>query len=183
MLRTVYIPTVILGMVLGTSACAQAPKTQQPDWESIIMCKADFGTVMQLAQKTNTFQDATVPELGISKIPQDNGLLVEYQTDAPFSVAGYTTNRLVFAASGLMAVLDEPNTKQLARKLNIPATLDLPSKFIGKKVLHTSKPVHTKVAKIWRETALNISNVNTHVGKTLLGCNYTMHVETVEDKD
>jgi hypothetical protein len=74
-----------------------------------------------------------------------------------------------------MAVLDGIAAPDLARRLDVPATVSTPDKFLGEKVLAESTEESGGVNLSTRVT-LNVSTVDTHPGQTLAGCSYVIDV-------
>ncbi|MGY2992696.1 hypothetical protein [Mesorhizobium sp. URHB0026] len=75
-----------------------------------------------------------------------------------------------------MAVLDGIAAPDLARQLDVPATVSTPDKFLGEKVVAESSEDASGVSLATRIT-LNVSTVESHGGRTLAGCSYTLDVK------
>ena len=74
-----------------------------------------------------------------------------------------------------MAVLEGIAAPDLARQLDVPATVSTPDKFLGEKVLAESTENTSGVSLSTRIT-LNVSTVESHPGKALAGCSYLIDV-------
>lgn len=75
-----------------------------------------------------------------------------------------------------MAVLDGIAAPDLARQLDVPATVSTPDKFLGEKVVAESSEDASGVSLATRIT-LNVSTVESHPGRTLAGCSYALDVK------
>ena len=144
------------------------------DLAALIECRADVptynGFVLWL-----TGDPGTVEKLGWKEVASDNPFLSQYELPAPVHVFGRETATIVFTATGPMAVLDGIAAPDLARRLDVPATVSTPDKFLGEKVLAESTEESGGVNLSTRVT-LNVSTVDTHPGQTLAGCSYVIDV-------
>lgn len=75
-----------------------------------------------------------------------------------------------------MAVLDGIAAPDLARQLDVPATVSTPGKFLGEKVVAENTEEAGGVSLVTRIT-LNVSTVESHPGKALAGCSYALDVK------
>ena len=81
---------------------------------------------------------------------------------------------LAALSGGVVALLDLPDPRPLAKQLALETAIDTPAKaMFGKEV--RSEDVRDPVSgKVWIDSAvLNVSNVSSHPGKTLAGCSYS----------
>ncbi|GAC1041259.1 hypothetical protein [Rhizobium sp. No.120] len=121
---------------------------------------------------------AAMKQLGLSELPSDNPFLREFQLSSPVTVFGRQTNRIVFASTGPLAVLDEADPHSLAKQLGVIASVDQPNKFLGEKVVLSQKDQQENSDTVLEtRISLNVSTVNTHPDKTLAGCSYSIEVE------
>ncbi|MFJ6326757.1 MULTISPECIES: hypothetical protein [unclassified Rhizobium] len=117
-------------------------------------------------------------QFGITELPSSNPLLREFQLAEPVSVFGRQTSRIAFASSGPLAVLDEPDPHPLAKTLGVTATIDQPNKFLGaKEILSSREQLENSDTVLHTLITLNVSTDDSHPGKTLAGCSYSIEVE------
>ncbi|QKC94149.1 hypothetical protein [Mesorhizobium sp. NZP2298] len=141
------------------------------DLAALIECRAGVPTYNGFALWL-TGEPRTVEQLGWKEVASGNPFLGQYQLPAPVHVFGRETATIVFTATGPMAVLDGIAAPDLARQLDIPATVSTPDKFLGEKVVaeSTEENLSTRVT-------LNVSTVDSHPGKVLAGCSYVIDVK------
>jgi hypothetical protein len=114
-------------------------------------------------------------QLGVSELPSDNPFLREFQLSTPVTVFGRRTNRIVFTSTGPLAVFDEANPLPLAKQLGVTASIDQPNKFLGEKVILSHKDQQANSDTVLEtRILLSVSTVDTHPGKTLAGCSYSI---------
>jgi hypothetical protein len=142
---------------------------------TLIECRADVPIYNGLALWLSG-EPGAADRLGWKEVPSGNPFLRQYQLPAPVHVFGRETATIVFTATGPMAVLDGIAAPDLARQLDIPATVSTPDKFLGEKVVAESTEDTSGVTLATRIT-LNVSTVDTHPGKTLAGCSYVLDVK------
>ncbi|HXH15719.1 MAG TPA: hypothetical protein VNJ10_06265 [Sphingomonas sp.] len=136
------------------------------------------------------------------KIESKNPFMNEYELPAPITVAGtYSTRRLGMTASGIVAILDLPDPAVLARREGIANALDATPfvesvvasgkasraeaegsvafrKFLGEKLISDTveRPAEGQMFGAHFRITRNVSNISSHPGKTLYGCNYALEV-------
>ncbi|KRG69848.1 hypothetical protein ABB29_08235 [Pseudoxanthomonas dokdonensis] len=162
----------------ATSADPGAPPTLDPaqvDLARLISCQDTPENFLPLAIAIQDPLQAVA--LGWRPLPQANMFMSEYLLNQPITVLGHRTDHIAFAGSSVMAVLDLPDPRPLARQLQLETALDTPEKaMFGKEVL--SEPFIDGDGKAQvRSMILNVSNVTSHPGKTLLGCTYSIDPE------
>lgn len=142
------------------------------------------------------------------KVATGNAFLDEYELPEPIAVTGtYTTRRIAFSSTGVLAILDLSDPAPLAKAEGIanaadPEPLiaeivasgkatraaieaDLPfRKFLGERVMVdvTELPADGESFGAHTTIARTISNVTTHRGKTLYGCSYRIELIDKEGK-
>jgi len=136
------------------------------------------------------------------KVETDNPFMNKYELPVPIVVAGtYTTRRIAFSASGIVAILDLADPGVLAKQEGIGNAMDpepliaeivasgkatreqieaeMPfRKVLGERVISETTELPAKGESFGFHTRItrNISNVSSHPGKTLYGCNYAMEL-------
>ncbi|MGX7875820.1 hypothetical protein ACVDG5_026625 [Mesorhizobium sp. ORM6] len=144
------------------------------DLAALIECKADVPTYNGFALWLAD-EPGAADTLGWKEVPSGNPFLRQYQLPALVHVFGFGTETIAFTATGPMAVLDTIAAPDLARQLDVPATVSTPDKFLGEKVVAESTGDTGGMSLATRIT-LNVSTVDTHPGKTLAGCSYALDV-------
>ena len=159
----------------GTVA-AQAPATgaaAMPDLSALLECRlgyADFMAYLPVLQ-----EPLKAVALGWRPQPQANPFMVEYRLNAPVTVFGRQSDHVAFAGDGVVAVLDLADPRVLARELQLETAVDTPQKAIFGREARTAEVTGPDGRAGWIDTAvLNVSNVDSHPGKTLAGCSYSL---------
>jgi hypothetical protein len=88
-------------------------------------------------------------------------------------IYGYTTNRIAFTSSGVLAVVNEKNPVQLAEKLQLGVEYNQGGKILATKVISETKPENIAGMQVWQKISKDLSTVTSHPDKTLVGCSYT----------
>lgn len=117
-----------------------------------------------------------------------------YRLPAPLQIDGRTTQVLAFSASGIFAVLDEPDIAALAKQADIPNTLptreelaallglneqqakQLPqsSLFKGEKVVRDNTASDPELGRVHTRNVRIIENDPALPGKVFDGCSYSV---------
>lgn len=141
-----------------------------------------------------TGEEQIARKRGWRKVAGGNPMLDEYELPAPVTVAGkWSTRRIAFSSSGIVAILDIADPAVVAREEGIANAADAEAmykelgiappadgfrKFLGEKVIvdrtvsaSADDPFGSHVT-----IARSISNVSTLPGKTLYGCSYRMEL-------
>lgn len=180
MTRTVPATAVFaLALVLAPCAAFAAQErpdpapTAMPDLAALLECRLgyrDFMAYMPVLQ-----DPLRAVALGWRPQPQANPFMLEYRLNAPVSVFGRQADRIAFAGDGVVAVLDLADPRVLARELNLETGVDTPQKAIFGREARAMEVAGPDGAPGWIESAvINVSNVDSHPGKTLAGCSYSL---------
>ena len=136
------------------------------------------------------------------KIASRNPFMNEYELPSPIVVAGsYSTTRIAFTGSAILAILDLADPGVIARDSHIDNAADIEPmiaemvrsgkatraqieaeikfrKFLGERVVKdvTEPAVDGESFGSHMIVARNISNATTHPGKTFYGCSYRMEL-------
>ena len=122
--------------------------------------------------------------LGWRPQPQANPFMLDYRLNTPVTVFGRQTDHIAFAGDGVVAVLDLADPRVLARELKLETGVDTPNKAIFGLEAHAEEVVGPDGLPGWIESAvINVSNVDSHPGKTLAGCSYSLDPPETEDAD
>jgi len=136
------------------------------------------------------------------KIASNNPFLNEYDLPEAITVAGhYTTRRVAFSATGVIAIIDVADPADIAKEQGIENQAD-PSaliaslaadnnvkpeeiesqikfrKFLGEKLVSDKVELPTGENIFGAHTRIlrNVSNATTHPGKTFYGCSYRIEL-------
>lgn len=195
---------VALGVGIPLATAAQVAESFDPeriDVVDAIECRLDAPTYNGFALALNG-EEKIADKRHWVPIKSRNFLMNEYELPAPITVAGrYSTRRIAFTSSGVVAILDLADPAVLARQQGIENAVD-PNpliaamiasgkasrqdieaatkfrKFLGEKILVDRTEPATAEESFGTHTliGLNISNVDSHPGKTLYGCSYRIEV-------
>lgn len=198
----------LLAALLPASALAAVQDDEvdpaKIDVRDAIACRLDAPTYNGFAMAV-AGDDALAAKLGWKPVKSGNFLMKEYELPAPIVVAGeYSTRRIAFTSTGVLAILDQPDPAVVARKEKIENGMPTEGlidtlvasgkvtraqaeaeikfhKFLGERVISdVTDPASGDHFRARTRIALNVSNVATHPGKTLYGCSYKI---VLLDKD
>ncbi len=197
----------LIAVLLPASAPAQdaagGADTIDPgtiDVTDAIECRLDAPVYTRFAMAVNG-EEKLADKHGWKAVKSANFLLAEYDLPAPIVVAGgYSTRRIAFTSTGVLAILDLPDPAVVARKAQIENAMPAEGlvdalvasgkvtraqaeaqitfrKFIGERVLRdVTDPADGDHFRARTIIARNVSNVATHPGKTLYGCAYKIEL-------
>ena len=93
----------------------------------------------------------------------------------PIRVFGHDTDHIAFSGGGIVALLDLPDPRPLAKQLALETAVDTPAKaMFGKEVRSEEVRDQASGKALIDSAVLNVSNVSSHPGKTLAGCSYSL---------
>lgn len=194
----------LLAALLPASALAAVQDDEvdptKIDVRDAIACRLDAPTYNGFAMAV-AGDDALAAKLGWKPVKSGNFLMKEYELPAPIVVAGeYSTRRIAFTSTGVLAILDQPDPAVVARKEKIENGMPTEGlidtlvasgkvtraqaeaeikfhKFLGERVISdVTDPASGDHFRARTRIALNVSNVATHPGKTLYGCSYRIEM-------
>ncbi|HEY5972570.1 MAG TPA: hypothetical protein VIT22_11545 [Pseudoxanthomonas sp.] len=146
------------------------------DLPGLIECKRELADFNYLAPALADPLKAV--SLGWRPLPQANLFLTEFKLNAPIRVFGHSTDHIAFSGGGVIAILDLPNPRPLAKQLELETAIDTPAKAMFGKELRSTERRDEASGVIYIDSAvLNVSNVDSHPGKTLVGCSYSLDLE------
>lgn len=179
---SVLLLLALAAMGNARSAADEASPAALPakvDIARLISCQGQPEEFMALATALQDPLQAV--SLGWRPLPQSNMFLSEYALNAPVTVFGHRSERIAFAGSSVMAVLDLPDPRPLAKELALETAVDTPAKaMFGKELVSEEVRDPATGATLVRSLVLNVSNVTSHPGKTLVGCTYS--IDPLEDE-
>jgi hypothetical protein len=198
-----------------STAAAPAPgaaQAEEPEFNPASVSVVDAIECRLQAPVYNGFawalngEEKLVERMHWTKIENDNPFLSEYDLPEPITVAGhYSTRRVAFTSTGVLAVLDLPDPGVLGAELKIENEMSADPmieaivasgkatraeveaeitfrKFLGQKIVSDTQRPPEGDDSFGDHTviSLNVSNVTSHPGKTFYGCSYKMELT---DKD
>ena len=159
-------------VALALSVDVQA-QTSTPDLPALIECRGDIGGLTALAPALEDPLKAVA--LGWQPLPQANMFMTEYRLASPIRVFGHDSDHIAFSGGSVMAILDLPDPRPLAQELALETAIDTPAKAMFGKELRSEETRDADSGKVLIESVvLNVSNVASHPGKTLVGCSYSL---------
>lgn len=198
---------LLLALALLTADPAPEPDPAAVDVVDAIACKLEAPTYTGFALAlASGGPDAPDARHGWRKVDSHNPFMNEYVLPAPITVAGhYSTTHIGFTATGVVAILDQPDPSLIAREEGITNAMDAEPlidslvaegkgsreeiekkitfrKFLGNKVIaeHKIPPAAGESFGLHTTITREISNVSSAPGKTLYGCSYS---QEITDKD
>ena len=175
MLRSLLLASCVT-LTLPVAARAQTGAT---DLASLIECRGDIAGLTALAPALEDPLKAVA--LGWQPLPQANMFMTEYRLASPIRVFGHGTDHIAFTGSSVMAILDLPDPRPLASELGLETAIDTPAKAMFGKELRSEESRDAESGQVLiASVVLNVSNVSSHPGKTLVGCSYIM--DTLEEE-
>ena len=179
MLRTLLLASCV---ALAQPFAVRAQATTS-DLASLIECRGDIAGLTALAPALEDPLKAVA--LGWQPLPQANMFMTEYRLASPIRVFGHGTDHIAFTGSSVMAILDLPDPRPLAGELGLETAIDTPAKAMFGKELRSEESRDAESGQVLIESVvLNVSNVSSHPGKTLVGCSYSLDLpEDAPDTD
>ncbi len=168
-----------VALMLPLSALAQSDASEAKldpaviDLAALIECRKALPDFHYLAPALADPLQAV--SLGWRPLPQANLFMTEYTLTRPITVFGHATDHIAFAGNSILAVLDLADPRPLARQLELETAIDTPDKaMFGKELLSEEETDAESGTAFIRSVVLNVSNVSSHPGKTLVGCSYSL---------
>lgn len=171
----------------ATDAAAKpAEKTAEPldpariDLPGLIECTRELADFRYLAPAL--IEPLQAVALGWRPLPQANLFMTEFMLNAPISVFGHSTDHIAFTGDSIIALLDLADPRPLAKQLELETAVDTPAKaMFGKELRSHEQHDEASGITLIDSVVLNVSNVSSHPGKTLVGCSYIM--DTLEEPE
>ncbi|MEN5207440.1 hypothetical protein ABE493_04825 [Stenotrophomonas terrae] len=170
--------TSLLSLLLIVAGSANA----QPaiDLPALIECRQSVSEFAALAPIANDPLKAVA--LGWRPLPQGNLFMAEYMLNTPISVFGHSADHIAMAGGTVIAILDMPDPRPLAKQLDLETGYDAPDKFMAGRELVSRDVNDAKTGEALIESIiLGVSTVKSHPGKTLAGCTYSLDLPAEEE--
>ena len=150
------------------------------DLPGLIECKRELADFHYLAPAL--VEPLQAVALGWRPLPQANLFMTEFMLNAPISVFGHSTDHIAFTGDSIIAILDLADPRPLAKQLELETAVDTPAKaMFGKELRSHEQHDAASGITLIDSVVLNVSNVSSHPGKTLVGCSYIM--DTLEEPE
>ncbi len=147
--------------------------TARVDLPSLIECRSALADFHALAPALEEPLKAVA--LGWRPLPQANLFLTEFKLNTPITVFGHRSDHIAFAGNSIIAILDLPDPRPLAKQLQLETAIDTPAKaMFGKELRSVEQRDEASGTAFIDSAVLNVSNVDSHPGKTLVGCTYSL---------
>ena len=164
------LPLPLLAQVAGSEEKLDASRM---DLAALIECRQTLADFHYLAPALADPLQAVA--LGWRPLPQANLFMTEFVLNKPVSVFGHSTDHIAFTGDSIIAILDLPDPRPLAKQLELETAIDTPAKaMFGKEVSSTEEHDQATGTVYIKSAVLNVSNVASHPGKTLVGCSYSL---------
>lgn len=165
-------PCICLLLVLASATSLAAAPVDLP---ALIECRQSVSDFAALAPIANDPLKAVAQ--GWRPLPQGNLFMAEYQLTTPITVFGRSADHIAMAGATIVAILDLPDPRGLARELDLESAVDTPEKAMFGRELVSRDVIDAKTGEALIESViLSVSNVKSHPGKTLAGCTYSLDI-------
>jgi len=174
--------TAALLLAAGTGAHAADAPAARPDLAALLECRAreaDFAALQPVLE-----DPLKAVALGWRPLPQANLFMTEYELTTPVTVFGHPTSQIAFSGPSVMAILDLPDPRPLAKQLKLEEGVDTADKVMyGREVLSQDTTDPKTGEAMIESIVLSVSNVQSHPGKTLAGCSYSLDLPEEPEPD
>ncbi len=165
---------------LAFAAAGSAHAQPVIDLPALIECRQSVSEFAALAPIANDPLKAVA--LGWRPLPQSNLFMAEYMLNTPISVFRHSSDHIAMAGGTIIAILDMPDPRPLAKQLELETGYDAPDKFMAGRELVSRDVNDAKTGEALIESViLGVSTVKSHPGKTLAGCTYSLDLPAEED--
>jgi hypothetical protein len=174
-MRCLFLLALMLPLPLLAQAAGNEEKldASRMDLAALIECRQTLADFHYLAPALADPLQAVA--LGWRPLPQANLFMTEFVLNKPVSVFGHSTDHIAFTGDSIIAILDLPDPRPLAKQLELETAIDTPAKaMFGKEVSSIEDRDPASGTVYIKSAVLNVSNVASHPGKTLVGCSYSL---------
>lgn len=173
MLKSRLLPLLLLS---ATPLASASP----PDLVALIECRQSVSDFAQLAPIVADPLKAVA--LGWQPLPQTNLFMAEYRLNTPLTVFGHSSDHIALAGGTIVALLDLPDPRPLAAELALEEGVNTPEKAMYGRELVSRDVIDAMTGEALIESViLSVSNVQSHPGKTLAGCTYSLDLPAEDD--
>lgn len=165
---------IALGLVFAVGEGMAAEPAAAPDLPALIECRQDIGTYAHTIVPLLN-DPAAAKALGWQALPRANPFMTEFRLPAPIGVFDASSDHITIAGGTIMALLDSPDPRTLAKQLQLETGVDTPEKFMaGREIASRDIVTPATGEKMIESVILSVSDVRSHPGKTLAGCTYDL---------
>ena len=158
---------------------------QRPALDALLECQAGVEAFATLVGPVDEPLQAVA--LGWAPQPRSNPFMAEYRLNTPARAFGHGSDWLAIAGGTVMLVLDQAqiSPQALASALSLEVVVDENGKFMaGREVVSRDRPDLEAGQVLIESAVLGVSTVDSHPGKLLLGCTYSLDApEDEADRD
>ena len=178
LLRTACLTLTALSPL--TSVAAPAPV--QLDLPALIECRqrvADYDAVAPVVA-----DPLKAVANGLQPLEQRNQFMAEFRLASPITVFGQRAEFITVSGASIMAILDVADPRPLAKRLKLEDGVDNPGKFMAGREVAARDVTDPRTGEPMIESIiLSVSTVQSHPGKTLAGCTYSLDLPAEEEEE
>lgn len=172
----------VLALGLCTASQASDAPATRPDLPALIQCELGVEAFQSLVAPVEDPLAAVA--LGWAPLPRTNPFMAEYRLNTPVTVFGTRTDLIAISGGSVLAVIDagELSPQALAARLALEVVVDEGGKFMaGREVTSRDLIDHDSGQVVIESAVLGVSTVNSHPGKLLAGCTYSLDLPEEEE--
>jgi len=176
------LPPVLLRSALPLLMLAAAPAAQGApvDVAALVECRQDVAA--HAAFTALVADPLKAVAAGLQPLPQGNQFMSEFRLAQPLTVFGHRTEHVALAGASIMAVLDQADPHPLAQELTLETAYDADGKFMAGRELVSRDITDAATGEAQIESIiLSVSTVQSHPGKTLAGCTYSLDLPAEDE--
>lgn len=160
-------------VLAGTAESDRLPKPKPVDLAALVECRGELEEFRALTPALEDPLQAVAR--GWRPLPQVNLFMTEFALTAPITVFGHATDHIAFSGDSILAIVELPDPRPLARQLELETGIDTPAKAMFGKEVRSTEVADPRTGEMLIESVvLAVSNVDSHPGKTLVGCSYSL---------
>lgn len=167
----------LLAATAGTALADPTTATQRPDLDALLECRSDVAHFAALVGPVDDPLKAVA--LGWAPQPRGNPFMAEYRLNTRAQAYGYHSDWLAISGGTVMLVIDQQQAspQALASALELEVVVDEDGKFMaGRELVSRDRPDPDSGQMLIESAVLGVSTVDSHPGKLLLGCTYSLDV-------
>lgn len=182
LLRSTCLTLIALLPLAGHAAPAPAPARAALDLPALIECRQRVADYDALAPVVADPLKAVAN--GLQPLEQRNQFMAEYRLASPITVFGQRAEYITVSGASIMAILDVADPRPLAKGLKLEDGVDNPDKFMaGREVVARDVTDPRTGEPMIESIILSVSTVQSHPGKTLAGCTYSLDLPAEEEEE
>ncbi len=183
LLRPAFLTLIALLPVPAMAAAAPpAQAAAKLDLPALIECRqrvADYDAVAAVVA-----DPLKAVANGLQPLEQRNQFMAEYRLANPITVFGQRAEYITVSGASIMAILDVADPRPLAKGLALEDGVDNPEKFMaGREVVARDVTDPRSGEPMIESIILSVSTVQSHPGKTLAGCTYSLDLPAEDEEE